>query len=72
MALPAALTRTLASKNVSPPLFARVAVSMLMMSPLVVQAQASVVVFDNCAAYDMVSDALGIGNESLDLSLIHI
>ena len=68
MALPAAVTRTLASKNVRPPLFARAAVSILMMSPLVGQAQASVVVFDNCAAYDMVSDALGIGSESLDFT----
>ena len=39
---------------------------MLMMS-LVVQAQASVVVFDNCAAYDMVTGALGIGPRLYDL-----
>ena len=68
MALPAAVTRTLASKNVRPPLFARLAVSMLMMFPLVGQAQASVVVVDSCDAYDQVTSALGIGNDKLDFT----
>ena len=68
VALPAAVTRTLASKNVRPPLFARVAVSMLLMSPLVGQAQASVVVVDSCDAYDQVTTALGIGNDTLDFT----
>ena len=39
-----------------------------MLSFLVEHAQASVVVFDNCDAYDMVTNALGIGNESLDFT----
>ena len=64
----AAVTWTLASKNVRPPLFARNAVSLLVLSFLVEHAQASVVVFDNCDAYDMVTNALGIGNESLDFT----
>ena len=50
------------------PLFARYAVSLLMLSFLVDHVQASVVVFDNCDAYDMVTNALGIGNESLDFT----
>ena len=58
----------LASKNVRPPLFDRNAVSLLIVSFLFEHAQASVVVFDNCEAYDMVTDALGIGNESLEFT----
>ena len=41
---------------------------MLMMSPLVGQAQASVVVVDSCDAYDQVTTALGIGNDTLDFT----
>jgi hypothetical protein len=50
------------------PLFTRNAVSLLMLSFLVEHAQAGVVVFDNCDAFDMFSDALGVRNESLDFT----
>ncbi len=55
-------------KNVRPTLFARFAVSIMMISPLIGQAQAGVVVVDNCDAYDMITDALDIKNESLDFT----
>ena len=42
-----------------------------MMSPLLGQADASVVVFDNSDVYDMVSEALDVRNESLDFTAYH-
>ena len=50
------------------PLSVRVAVSMLMLSPLIGQAHASVVVVDSCDAYDQVTAALGIGNDTFDFT----
>ena len=50
------------------PLSVRVAVSMLMLSPLIGQAHASVVVVDSCDAYDQITGALGIGNDTLDFT----
>ncbi len=66
--LRAAMNRMLASKNVRPPLLARYAVLLLLLSFFVDHAQAGVDVFDNCDAFDMFSDALGVRNESLDFT----
>lgn len=66
--LRAAMNRMLASKNVRPPLLARYAVLLLLLSFFVDHAQAGVVVFDDCDAFDMFSDALGVRNESLDFT----
>ena len=41
---------------------------MLMLSSLCGYVQADVVVVDSCDSYDLVTDALGIGNESFDFS----
>ena len=61
----------LASKNVRLSLTSRVAISILIMSSLLGQADASVVVFDNSDVYDLVSEALDVRNESLDFTAYH-
>ncbi len=49
-------------------MFARTAVSMMILFCLCGHAHADVVVVDSCESYDLVTDALGIGNESFDFS----
>lgn len=49
-------------------MLARYAILPLLLSFFVDHAQAGVVVFDNCDAFDMFSDALGVRNESLDFT----